>query len=91
MINWLRGAIRDWIFKDALLENINDDDIEDTSLTMPDPLTFRVQPASGGTIVQIESWDEKNDAVITRMHVIPDGENVANHVGKIVVMELLRK
>jgi len=50
-----------------------------------------VQPAQGGTIVEVTSWDKKNEESMVKLHIIPDGENIADHVGKIVVMEMLRR
>lgn len=70
---------------------IDDYEIEDNSVSMPDPLEFKVQPAQGGTIVEVTSWNKKNEESVVKLHIIPDGENIADHVGKIVVMEMLRR
>ena len=67
------------------------DEVEDNGISMPDPLEFKVQPAQGGTIVEVTSWDKKNEESMVKLHIIPDGENIADHVGKIVVMEMLRR
>jgi hypothetical protein len=67
------------------------DEVEDNGISMPDPLEFKVQPAQGGTIVEVTSWDSKNEESMVKLHIIPDGENIADHVGKIVVMEMLRR
>lgn len=53
-------------------------------------LRFSVMPATGGTIVQIKHYDRKQDRSNTITHVIPDGENIAERVGQIVSLELLR-
>ena len=47
-------------------------------------------PATGGTIVQIRSYDRKTDRSNFITHVIPDGENIAERVGQIVSLEILR-
>ena len=67
------------------------DEVEDNGISMPDPLEFKVQTAQGGTIVEVTSWDKKNEESMVKLHIIPDGENIADHVGKIVVMEMLRR
>ena len=54
-------------------------------------LSFNVMPATGGTIVQIRhQYDHKNDRQRLSTHVIPDGENIAERVGQIVSIEILR-
>jgi hypothetical protein len=93
MINWMRHSLRNFIFKDILVtkDDDYDNEVEDNGISMPDPLEFKVQPAQGGTIVEVTSWDSKNEESIVKLHIIPDGENIADHVGKIVVMEMLRR
>ncbi|CAB5215195.1 hypothetical protein UFOVP190_443 [uncultured Caudovirales phage] len=54
-------------------------------------LRFSVMPARGGTIVQLTSYDRAKDRNDTITHVIPDGEDVAATVGRIVSMELWRQ
>ena len=53
-------------------------------------LRFNVMPATGGTIVQIRHYDRKTDRNNNITHVIPDGEDIAERIGQIVSMELLR-
>jgi len=63
--------------------------VEESPIDM-EGLKFRVMPAQGGTVVQINHYDRKADRNTTITHVIPDGENVAERIGQIVSMELLR-
>jgi hypothetical protein len=51
-------------------------------------LSFNVMPAQGGTIVQLRKYDRKTDRNDCSTHVIPEGQDVAETVGKIVAMEL---
>ena len=90
MINWMRRSLRNFILV-TTVDDYNDNEIEDNGMLMPDPLEFKVQTAQGGTIVEVTSWDKKNEESIVKLHIIPDGENIADHVGKIVVMEMLRR
>lgn len=53
-------------------------------------LRFTVQPATGGVIVQIYHYDRKTDRSNNIMHVIPDGDDIAESIAHIVSMELLR-
>jgi hypothetical protein len=94
MINWMRRSLRNFILKDILVttgDDYDDNETEDNGISMPDPLEFKVQPAQGGTIVEVTSWDKKNEESIIKLHIISDGDNIADQVGKIVVMELLRR
>ena len=66
------------------------DDI-DSSIELPDPITFRVQAITGGTLVETRWYDPKNDEPIRKLHIVNDNENLAESIGKIVTMELIRK
>lgn len=66
------------------------DDIE-SSIELPDPITFRVQAINGGTLVETRWYDPKNDEPVRKLHIVNDNENLAEAIGKIVTMELIRK
>jgi hypothetical protein len=66
------------------------DDI-DSSIELPDPITFRVQAITGGTLVETRWYDPKNDEPIRKLHIVNDNENLAESIGKIVTMELLKR
>ena len=91
-MKWLKRKIRNW------LENTRDDiyPVESASPVVRngvdvEGLSFNVMPATGGTIVQIRhQYDHKNDRQRLSTHVIPEGEDIAERVGQIVSMELLR-
>jgi hypothetical protein len=53
-------------------------------------LSFNVMSAQGGTVVQVRCYDRKTDRNNHITHVIPDGEDIADRIGQIVSMELLR-
>jgi hypothetical protein len=98
MLNWIRTQLQQFIFKDITVKSLYNWDEEDEeevntpdTVSLPDPLIFKVQVAQGGTIVEVQAWDSKNDEYNTKMHVIPEGGDIADTVGKIVVMEMLRR
>ena len=81
-----------WDYNRGLRNSSGDDyEIEDNSVSMPDPLEFKVQPAQGGTIVEVTSWNKKNEESVVKLHIIPYGENIADHVVKIGVIDILRR
>ena len=58
---------------------------------MPTPLRFKVQPATGGTIIEIVHYDRKKDQEHVNLHIIPDTEsNMPQAIARIVTIELLK-
>ena len=55
-----------------------------------DGIHFQVMSAHGGVIVQTRTYNPKTDRNIYNTHIIPEGEDVAERVGQIVSLELLR-
>jgi hypothetical protein len=46
--------------------------------------------ANGGVIVQLRQYDRKTDRSNLSTHIITDGEDVADRIGQIVSLEMLR-
>jgi hypothetical protein len=74
----------------ARYDVVSIDDI-DSSIELPDPITFRVQAITGGTLVETRWYDAKKDEPNRKLHIVNDNENLAEAIGKIVTMELLKK
>ena len=51
-------------------------------------LSFNVMPAQGGVIIQLRQYDRKTDRQNSSTHIIAEGKDIAEEVGKIVAMEL---
>jgi hypothetical protein len=71
-----------------------DDELCDNSpdgIDLPDPINFKVQAVSGGTIVESRWYDHKKDESCVKLHIITQDENLSESIGKIVTMELLQK
>ena len=66
-------------------------DDSSSGIDLPDPITFKVQAVSGGTIVESRWYDYKKDENRVKLHIITQEENLADSIGKIVTMELLQK
>ena len=71
------------------LIGISDDD--ESSIDLPDPIRFKVQQVSGGTLVETRWYDCKKDENRIKLHIVTQEENLAESIGKIVTMELLQK
>ena len=74
----------------SLIDNELSDD-RPSGIDLPDPINFKVQAVSGGTIVESRWYDHKKDENRIRLHIITQEENLAESIGKIVTMELLQK
>lgn len=60
-------------------------------IDLPDPIVFKVQAVSGGTVVESKWYDHKKDEQRVKLHIITQEENLSESIGKIVTMELLQK
>lgn len=65
--------------------------VSDSNIDLPDPINFRVQTVSGGTVVESRWYDPKKDQHRTKLHIITPDESLSDSIGKIVTMELLQK
>ena len=63
----------------------------ESGIDLPDPINFKVQAVSGGTVIESRWYDYKKDNNIIKLHIITSEENLAEAIGKIVTMELLQK
>ena len=70
-----------------------EEDICETNggIDLPDPINFKVQTVSGGTLVETRWYDPKKDNHRVKLHIVTPDENLSESIGKIVTMELLQK
>ena len=73
--------------------SFDDCDIEksDPGINLPDPIRFRVQQVSGGTVIETKYYDHKKDEERVKLHIVTPEENLSESIGKIVTMELLQR
>ena len=63
----------------------------ESNIEMPSPVRFKIQQATGGTIVEIVHYDSKRDQNRVNLHVISDSESdMPQAIAKIVTIELLK-
>ena len=90
-MNWLKKTIVKWVRDDwNSCQPVQDIVSVGARASDVEGLSFNVMSAQGGTVVQIRSYDRKADRNNNITYVIPDGEDVAERLGQIVSMELLR-
>lgn len=61
------------------------------SISLPDPVSFKIQAVQGGTLIETQWYDHKQDETIRRLHIVTGDENLAEAIGKIATMELLKR
>ena len=61
-------------------------------LGLASPIRFKVAGAEGGMIVEVSTYDQKNDRTITKHHIISDDvEDKSVAIARIVSWEFLRR
>jgi len=60
------------------------------SVDSPVRFNFTVIPASGGRIVEFNTYDHVKDRSVNTVHVIPDDTDFTHELTKIVSIELLK-
>jgi len=63
----------------------------DNEIELTDPIRFSVQRVEGGTLVETRYYDPKTDNHPRKLHIVTNDENLAEAIGKIVTMELLKR
>jgi hypothetical protein len=81
------------IGRNSVSVSFDDCDIaeSDPGINLPDPIRFRVQQVSGGTVIETKYYDHKKDEERVKLHIVTPEENLSESIGKIVTMELLQK
>ena len=66
--------------------------VDDSGVELERPIRFKVAAAEGGMIVEVQTYDQKNDRSITKHHIISDDiTDKAAAIAKIVSWEFLRR
>ena len=88
-MRWLKKKLRNWINDDGpiLLADraIRTSDEPDTEC-----IRFKVFRASGGTVIQTDIYDRKTDRQYNNLHVIVEGQDLGQELGKIITYESLK-
>ena len=66
------------------------DDAND-NIDLTDPISFKVEAVQGGTLVETRWYDYKKDESIRKLHIVTSDQDLAEAIGKIVTMELLKR
>lgn len=90
MKNWLRNKLHRFIYPQDEIKMSTVTASGDRDIDMDGSLRFNVLNCAGGVVLQLHKYDEKRDRRNNSTYIIPDGEPVAERIGQIVSMELLK-
>jgi hypothetical protein len=88
-MKWLKKRLRNWINDE---KKSIDEYLVVSSPDEPDGkcIRFKVFRANGGTVVQTDYYDHKNDKDHNNLHVIVEGQDLGQELGKIITFESLK-
>jgi hypothetical protein len=66
-------------------------DDADDAIDLQYPISFKVEAVQGGTLVETRLYDHKRDEQIRKLHIVNSDQDLAEAIGKIVTMELIRR
>lgn len=93
-MSWLRNKIIAWALKNERNEKVAVAGSQAVLRVSDEPdidgLRFTVMTATGGVILQCRTYDRQRDRNNTATYIIAEGEPVAERVGQIVSMEILK-
>ena len=85
----LKQRFRNWLNNDSDEPDYVVEDIEPARLDS-EGMRLQIYKASGGFVVETRNYDRRTDRHNNTMHVITEGEDLGEKLGKIVMMEALR-
>lgn len=94
-MNWFKKLVVKWVREDW--ENaskqeknaLNSVAVREQDVDI-EGIKFSIMAAHGGAILQTRKYDNRTDRNLYNTYIIADGEDVAERVGQIVALELLR-
>lgn len=91
-MNWFRKRMISWLKREWYNDDTPEAVLVSASRHVESPVRFNftVIPASGGKIVEFNTYDHQKDRSINTVHVIPDEADFTNELTKIVSIELLK-
>lgn len=86
----LKQRIRNWLREDDDEADVPQMAVEADRLAS-EGMRLQIYKASGGYVVETRNYDRRKDENFTTMHVITEDQDLGDSLGKIVMMETLRR
>jgi hypothetical protein len=90
MKKWLRSKLHNFLYPSDEAPSLVANGPAVRNSVDIDGLSFNVMSANGGAIVQLRQYDNKLDRNKYATYIITEDEPMAERIGQIVSMELLR-
>lgn len=84
-----RQRIRNWLNKDDYDEDVPQV-VQEASLAS-EGMRLQIYRANGGYVVETRNYDSHKDRHFNTMHVITEDQDLGDSLGKIVMMEALKR
>ena len=85
----LRQRIRNWLNQDDYDEDVPQ--LVEADRLSSEGMRLQIYRASGGYVVETRNYDSHKDRHHHTMHVITDEQDLGDSLGKIVMMEALKR
>lgn len=89
-MKWLKRKLRNWALRDDDIVIPIDRAIRCRDTIDSNSFTFKVFKANGGIIVETENYDNQKDRHNRSLHVIVEGKDLGEEIGKIITYENLK-
>ena len=85
-----RQRIRNWLMRDDDEADVPQMVVSEDRLSS-EGMRMQIYRASGGYVVETRSYDSHKDRNLNSMHVITEDQDLGDALGKIVMMEALKR
>jgi hypothetical protein len=84
-----KQRIRNWLNSDELEQDVPQ--LVEADRLSSEGMRMQIYRASGGFVVETRSYDHHKDRNFNSMHVITEDQDLGDALGKIVMMEALKR
>jgi hypothetical protein len=84
----LKQRFRNWLNSDELEQ---DSIVVEADRLASEGMRLQIYRASGGYVIETRSYDRRKDENFINMHVITEEQDLGDALGKIVMMEALKR
>jgi hypothetical protein len=85
----LKQRFRNWLNNDEYEQDIHQ--VVESDRLSSEGMRMQIYKASGGYVIETRSYDSHKDRNHNSMHVITDDQDLGESLGKIVMMEALKR
>jgi hypothetical protein len=90
-MSWLKNKLRNWLNSDDMIELSAAKPVRSRDSLQSTGMNFTIYQANGGTIVEINQYDHKNDRHDRSLHIITNEQDLGQGIAHIVTFEMLRR